>query len=158
MNRRTILTGFVALALLLSGCSAVPGVSQSTATQTDTPTATPPDVPDDAADAATQLKRNLEDEGYTNARVLVSPDGESVIVQLSPKDGRVKERTKDVALVYAETLDEDSDLGRLTVHIPDVKAYVPRATAQAYNAGKIKKTAYFETIVYGEVKTPQEGN
>jgi len=106
------------------------------------------EVPDDVKEslpAAKELKQKLIDNGYDNASVSLTQQGE-IVVSYSSEAGNgpeLKDDMGEVAIMYSEVVGNET--GGLTVAANGVKLMVSSDAAIAHDDGKLNKEAFEKT-------------
>jgi hypothetical protein len=99
-----------------------------------------------SVDGATALKESLVAEGYEDARVFVQQDG-TVGVMFTPQDSNAaKQEMYEVAVMYAGIVEDNPDMGGLTISVNGVAMLVSQDAALAHANGEIDEEAFKETV------------
>lgn len=155
------------VACIGGGVYAFASAPSETATpdQTETPTPTPqptvneaqaPTPVQETMPAAKELKANLTNDGYENASVSITRDGEIIVSYSSDaRNGpELKEDMGEVAIRYSAVVDNST--GGLTVAANGVKLMVSSDAAAAHDRGKLNTDAFKETFHWGTIEQQAE--
>lgn len=144
MNHKNLAIALLVVLLAVSTAIAITSFQQEAGSTAET--RTPSEDAQSSVDGATALKESLVEAGYEDARVFVQQDG-TVGVMFTPENpNAAKKEMYDVAVTYAGIVEDNPEMGGLTISVDGVVMLVSQDAALAHANGDIDEEAFKETV------------
>lgn len=104
----------------------------------------------DSKPGASALKQSMVDNGYSESKISIQPDGQLIVQYQSEAQNanQIKDEMSEIAQLYADVAVENQDVGSLNVASKGVILTVPVDSAIAHGDGRLDDEAYSETFYY----------